>query len=348
MRILANQNFNFIRWRWHAIALSVLIIAVGLTTVVRRGGLPLGIDFSGGTVIELRFAQPVGEQAVRNAIAPVVKESVVQQVGQPGQNRIMVRLPMVEGAEKGASLEGGAKLVEDTLRAANLGEFKRENLEIVGPVIGEDLQRKGIYATVFSLIGIMTYIALRFRLSFGVGAAVASVHDVLVTLSILTLAGYELSLNVIAAILTLTGYGVNDQIVVFDRVRENLRLNRKDPMDVVINQSVNQTLPRTVITAGVTFLAVLALYLFGGDVLEGFAFTMLVGIITSTYSTIYIASAVAVVLSPQRVRTGVAATAAGAQKSPPAKSGAAPAKSGGVPVKAGGAPAGSKSSRRSS
>ena len=330
MRILANQNFNFIRWRWHAIALSVLIIGAGAVAVARLGTLPLGIDFSGGTLIELRFAQPVGEQAVRAALAPVVKESVVQQVGQAGQNRIMVRLPMVEGAEKGASLESGSKLVEDTLRAANLGDFKRENLEIVGPVIGQDLQRKGIYATVFSLLGIMTYIALRFRLSFGLGAAVASVHDVLVTLSILTLAGYELSLNVIAAILTLTGYGVNDQIVVFDRVRENLRLNRRDPMDVIINQSVNQTLPRTVITAGVTFLAVLALFLFGGDVLEGFAFTMLVGIVTSTYSTIYIASAVAVVLSPKRLRAGSATGA----------------KPGAAPAKPGGAPAGSKAGRR--
>ena len=340
MRFLAHKDFNFIRWRWHAIALSILVITAGLVAVVRAGTLPLGIDFSGGTVIELRFAQPVGEQAVRSALAPVLKEFVVQQIGKAGENRIMVRLPMVEGAEKGASLEGGAKLVQDTIRAANLGDFKPENIEIVGPVIGKDLQRKGIYATIFSLLGIMAYIALRVRLSFGVGAAVASVHDVLVTLSILTLAGYELSLNVIAAILTLTGYGVNDQIVVFDRVRENLRLNRRDPMDVVINQSVNQTLPRTVITAGVTFLAVLALYLFGGEVLEGFAFTMLVGIITSTYSTIYIASAVAVVLSPKRVRTGAAA---GAQK------GASPAKAGGsAPVKAGNAPAGSKSSRRSS
>jgi preprotein translocase subunit SecF len=332
MRTLASQNFNFIRWRWHAIALSVLIIAVGLWAVIRGGGLPLGIDFSGGTVVELKFPQPVGEEAVRTALAPVLKEFVVQQIGPAGQNKIMVRLPMVEGAEKGASLEDGAKLVESTLRAAKIGEFTRERVQIVGPVIGKDLQRKGVYATVFSLLGIMTYIALRFRLSFGVGAAVASVHDVLITLSILTLTGYELSLNVVAAILTLTGYGVNDQIVVFDRVRENLRLNRRDPMDVVINQSVNQTLPRTVITAGVTFLAVLALYLFGGEVLEGFAFTMLVGIITSTYSTIYIASAVAVVLSPKRLRAG---------GGPGAAKGAAPAKTGGGPP-------GSKTGRRSS
>jgi preprotein translocase subunit SecF len=310
MRILANKNFNFIRWRWHAFVLSMLVIAAGLTAVIRNGGLPLGIDFSGGTLIELQFAQPTGEEVVRGALAPVVKDPTVQQFGSAGQNQIMVRLPIMEGVETGASLEEGAKLVEDTLRKANVGDFKVLRKDIVGPVIGKDLQRKGIYATIASLLGIMTYIALRFRLSFGVGAAIASVHDVLVTLAILTLSGYELSLNVIAAILTLTGYGVNDQIVVFDRVRENLRTNRRDPMDTIINQSVNQTLPRTVITAGVTFLAVLALYLFGGNVLEGFAFTMLVGIITSTYSTVYIASAVAVILSPARMRSGTPGAAA--------------------------------------
>ncbi len=310
MRILANKNFNFIRWRWHAFVLSVAIIAAGAFAVASRGGLPLGIDFSGGTIVVLQFTQPVGEEVVRSALAPVTKESVVQQIGGRGENQIMVRLPMMEGIETGANLEEGAKLVEDTLRKANVGDFIPLKKEIVGPVIGKDLQRKGIYATIASLIGIMTYIALRFRLSFGVGAAIASVHDVLVTLAILTLSGYELSLNVIAAILTLTGYGVNDQIVVFDRVRENLRTSRNEPMDAVINRSVNQTLPRTVITAGVTFLAVFALYLFGGEVLEGFAFAMLVGIVTSTYSTIYIASAVAVLLSPVRMRLGTAGAAA--------------------------------------
>jgi preprotein translocase subunit SecF len=150
------------------------------------------------------------------------------------------------------------------------------------------------------MLAIMAYIAFRFRLSFGVGAFVASMHDVLITMSLFAFAGYELSLNVVAAILTLVGYGVNDQIVIFDRVRENLRTSRSESMHTVINKSVNQTLPRTVITAGSTALAVLALYLFGGEVLEPFAFVMLIGIITSTYSTVFIASAVAVFLSPRR------------------------------------------------
>ncbi|HEY7474452.1 MAG TPA: protein translocase subunit SecF [Vicinamibacterales bacterium] len=299
MRILANTNFNFIRWRWHAIVLSIAVIATGAVTMVGRGGLALGVDFTGGTVVVLQFSQPTGEEVVRAALQSFGDVSV-QKFGAAGQNQILVRLPLQAGSELGTSLDADATRVQEALKAANVGEFTPIKRDLVGPTIGRDLRRKGIMATAASLVGIMAYIAFRFRLSFGVGAMVASLHDVLVTLSLLVLFKYELTLNVVAAILTLTGYGVNDQIVVFDRVRENLRKSRQEPMDSVINKSVNQTLPRTIITAGVTFLAVFALFLFGGDVLEGFAFAMLVGIVTSTYSTVYIASAVAVVLSGRR------------------------------------------------
>jgi preprotein translocase subunit SecF len=300
MRILANTNFNFIRWRWHAFVLSIALIATGIATMISRGGMALGVDFTGGTVIVVQFAKPTGEEVVRNALSGLTGDVIVQRFGSPSDNQIMIRLPILSGTEQGSGLDADADRVQAALKAANVGEFTPVSRDLVGPTIGRDLQRKGIMATVASLVGIMAYIALRFRLSFGVGAMIASIHDVLVTLSLLMLFKYELTLNVVAAILTLTGYGVNDQIVVFDRVRENLRKSRTEPMDSVINKSVNQTLPRTIITAGVTFLAVLALYLFGGEVLEGFAFAMLVGIVTSTYSTVYIASAVAVVLSKRR------------------------------------------------
>jgi preprotein translocase subunit SecF len=306
MRILTDVNINWLRWRWHALAASWLIILAGVGVMATRG-LPLGIDFSGGTLVVIRFQQPVAIEHVRSALASIPGDKTIQPYGAASGvtgNEWLIRLPLSEDATAGAALEGAA--LEETaeqvvagLKNAGVGEFEVLSKEVVGPVIGRDLQRKGILATVFSLLGIMTYIALRFRWTFGVGAMSASVHDVLITLSILTLTGYELSLNVIAAILTLVGYGVNDQIVVFDRVRENLRVHRREPLDVVINKSVNQTLPRTVITAGTTALSVLALYLFGGDVLEAFAFAMLVGIITSTYSTVFIASAVAVLLSPK-------------------------------------------------
>ncbi len=314
MRLLANSNFNFIRWRWHAIALSTAIIVIGAVTMYRRGGLALGVDFTGGTVLVVQFQQRVGEDVVRNAVRAAGRDALVQQYGSASQNQQMIRLPMMAGREEGTELEEDANLVRQVLSSAPVGPFDVVSTELVGPVIGRDMQRRGVFATIASLLGIMAYIAFRFRLSFGIGAIVASFHDILVTLSVLALAQYELSLNVVAALLTLTGYGVNDQIVVFDRVREKLRTMRRDAMDLVINRSVNETLPRTVITAGTTFLAVLALYLFGGEVLRGFAFAMLIGIVTSTYSTVYIASAVAVLLSPKRDAT--VATASAAAKGP--------------------------------
>jgi preprotein translocase subunit SecF len=324
MRILTNVNIDWLRWRWHALAVSWLIILGGIGLMATRG-VPLGIDFSGGTLVVVRFEQPVSEEAVRKALEGVPGEKVVQRYGDEGGNEIMIRLPQSTEAEQGFELEQRANVIVNSLQKANLGKVDVRSVEVVGPVIGQDLQRKGIYATLASLFGIMCYIAFRFRLSFGVGAMIASVHDVLITLSILTFAGYELSLNVVAAILTLVGYGVNDQIVIFDRVRENLRTNRREPMDVVINKSVNQTLPRTVITAGTTAVSVLSLYVFGGEVLEPFAFTMLVGIITSTYSTVFIASAIAALLSQrkQRVAAPASASATTATPRPGRKSGRA-------------------------
>jgi preprotein translocase subunit SecF len=185
---------------------------------------------------------------------------------------------------------------------------------VVGPAIGEDLQRKGLWATLLSLLGITAYIALRFRLTFALGAIAATFHDILITLAFLVFFGYDLSLNIIAALLTITGYSVNDTIVIFDRVRENMHTARRDDLEKIVNDSVNQTLGRTLITAGTTFLSVLALYLFGGEVLEGFAFTMLVGIVSGTYSTIFIAAAVAILMSKRSEGTpsGPAAAAAAA------------------------------------
>ena len=298
MRIFDKPNFNFIQWRWHAIAFSALIIIAGLVSIATKG-LPLGIDFSGGTIVVLKFQQPVAEDGLRTALDAVPGEKVVQQYGDPGANEWLVRLPE-QATEGGASLEQGARAVLDAVTKANIGQFEVISQEIVGPVIGADLQRKGIYATLASIVGITIYIGIRFRFAFAIGAIAATLHDVLVTLAVLTFFGYDLSLNIVAAILTITGYSVNDTIVIFDRVRENLRSKRRDPLETVVNTSVNETLGRTVITAGTTFLAVLSLYLFGGEVLEGFAFTMLVGIVSGTYSTVFIAAAIAILLSSKQ------------------------------------------------
>jgi len=270
--------------------------------------MPLGIDFSGGTLVVVQFDKPVTEEQVRNAVESLPGEEVVQQYGDPSERRMLIRLPQVEGAVEGNSLEQGSAAVEQALQKAGLPNPTIINRELVSAVIGRDLQLRGIYATLASLAAITIYIGIRFRFSFAVGAIAATLHDVLVTLAFLVFFGYDLSLNVVAAILTITGYSVNDTIVIFDRVRENLRSRRREPLDKIVNESVNQTLSRTIITAGTTFLSVLSIFLFGGEALRGFSFTMLVGIVSGTYSTIFIASAIAIILSSGKARAAAAAS----------------------------------------
>jgi preprotein translocase subunit SecF len=308
MALFQNANYDFIKWRWHAIAVSAVIIIAGFAYAATRG-VPLGIDFSGGTIVVVQFQRPVTDDEVRNAlVASVPGEHVIQAYGEPSANQKQIRLPMTEGSEQGVSLEAGSRAIVDALDKAGLRPFEVINQELVGPVIGADLQRKGLLATLFSILGITAYIALRFRPAFALGAIAATFHDILVTLAFLFFMGYDLSLNVVAALLTITGYSVNDTIVIFDRVRENQRSNRRDNLETIVNRSVNQTLSRTVITAGTTFLSVLALYLFGGEVLEAFAFTMLVGIVSGTYSTVFIAAAIALLVAGKQSKGRVAGT----------------------------------------
>jgi protein-export membrane protein SecD/preprotein translocase SecF subunit len=298
-RLFRAPDWDFYRWRWHALLLSTIVILTGAGLMVARGGVPLGIDFSGGTIVTVKFAQPVSEELVQNAIPG---EETVQRYGEPADHEILIRLPQMAGTAEGATLAQEATRVVAALHAGDFPSFEVTGTEAVGPSIGADLRRKGAYATLASIAGITGYIAFRFRPSFAAGAIAATLHDILVTVSLLSLSGYDLSLNVVAAILTITGYSVNDTIVTFDRVRENLRTTPGASLEQVVNAAVNQTLGRTIITAGTTFLAVLALFIFGGDVLHGFAFAMLVGIVSGTYSTIFIAAAIAVMLSKRHQR----------------------------------------------
>ena len=294
MRIFANPNYNFIKWRWHALIFSLAIIWIGVATIFLKGGIPLGIEFTGGTQVEVQFDQPTGEDVVRRAVETISKDAMVQQVGRADERKLLVRLP--EPPQMGKDTDDG-KRVEAALRAANVGSFQVRGTDIIGPVMGKDYQRKGILATVAALGGILVYVGFRFRFTFALGAIVAAFHDILITLVFLEWFHYELSLNVIAALLTITGYSVNDTIVVFDRVRENQRTMRREPLDQIVNTSVNQTLGRTVLTAGLTLLSAISLYVFGGEVLRGLSFTMIVGIVTGTYSTVFIAAAIAIILS---------------------------------------------------
>ena len=311
MNIFTNANYNFIRWRWHAIGLSLVVILAGFGLMAVQG-LPLGIDFSGGTAI---VVQGASEGDVRRALDSIPGEKVIQQYDEPSKGQVLIRLPQIEATEAEGGLERQSRMVEQALASAGL-KTTMISRELVGAVIGADLQRRGIYATLASIVAITLYIGVRFRFSFAVGAIAATFHDILVTLAFLVFFKYDLSLNVVAALLTITGYSVNDTIVIFDRVRENLRAKRREPLEQVVNTSVNQTLSRTIITAGTTFLSVLALYIFGGEALRGFAFTMLVGIVSGTYSTIFIASAIAIILSGKQKRPGAAAPAGEAPAAP--------------------------------
>jgi protein-export membrane protein SecD/preprotein translocase SecF subunit len=294
-QLFANARANFTRWRWHALALSLVIIFAGVASAVTRG-VPLGIDFAGGTLVVVEFKQDgVTEEQVRAAVSALPGDEVVQRYGAAADRQFLIRLPLASSASDG--LEAAVRQITEALQRAALPEFSFEKRELVSAVIGSDLQRRGIYAVAASLAAIALYIGIRFRFAFAVGAIAATFHDVLVTLAFVSLAGYDLSLNVIAALLTIIGYSVNDTIVIFDRVRENARRIAADGLAAVVNLSVNQTLSRTVITAGTTFLSVVALYVFGGEALRGFAFTMLVGIVAGTYSTVFIASAIAIVLT---------------------------------------------------
>ena len=294
MHILNKTNIDFMRWRWHALALSWVVILAGVGVIATKG-LPRGIEFAGGTSVILKFDQAVSDDAVRTALDQHFpgggQNAIVQAYGVANSNQKMVRVPQV-GEESGASLSTTANAVTDAIRAGSLGNFEIVGTEIVGPAVGRELSQKGLLAMVFSLLGILAYIAFRYQFSFAVGAVVATIHDLLVTIAFLAFFQYDLTLNVIAAILTVTGYSTNDTIVIFDRVRENLRSMRRDSLINVINHSVNQTLGRTILTGGTTLLSALALFFFGGDVLRGFAFTLIIGVITGTYSSVFIAAAV--------------------------------------------------------
>ncbi len=324
MHIFKNPNFDFVRWKWHAIAVSWIIILVG-AFVIWTKGMPKGVEFSGGTIVILKFDQAPDLDKIRASLPGGGANAVVQSYGEPAAKQVLIRVHSA-GAESGGSLSATAEAVVAELTKAGMGPIAEScvpgrpgncvaGTTIVGPTVGKELEQRGILATVFALSGILVYIALRFRLSFAVGAVVATIHDLLITLAFLAIFKYELSLNVIAALLTITGYSMNDTIVIYDRVRENLRTMRRDNIASVVNAAVNQMLDRTMITGGLTLLSVIALFLFGGEVLKGFAFTMIVGIITGTYSSVFIAAAIVVIWQGRTpMRAAPAAPAAPARK----------------------------------
>jgi preprotein translocase subunit SecF len=309
LEILKNPKFDFLSKARYFIAASLIVILAGLAYMVSRniyvGSSPrgYGVEFSGGTQLIVKFAQAPDTDQVRNAVGTVAPGAVIQTFGQPSENRVLIR---VAGGGDETDLDADARRVTQALQSGYAGNpVVESSSEVVGPVVGGELRRKAILLTLLGLFFQLIYIGIRFKGAvWGAAATIAVLHDVLVTLVFLALFGYEITLNVIAALLTLVGYSVNDTIVIFDRARENLRNRRKEPLRTILNDSLNQTLSRTIISNGTTFLSVLALFLFGGEVLRGFAFTMVVGILVGTYSTMFIASPIVNWWSGRRATPG--------------------------------------------
>ncbi len=274
--------------------------------------VPLGVDFKGGTQVEVKFQNPPDQAEIRAAMdAAGIKDATVVQFDDASQREMLISLP--ESLNE-AALDTGRQQIKSALAAHYNNPVVSDSAQVVGATVGHQLEKQAALATLYSLIGMLVYLWFRFELIYGVAAVVAVFHDTLITVGFFALTNQELSLTVIAAILTLVGYSMNDTIVVFDRIRENLRLSRREKLSDLVNRSINQTLSRTVLTSGLTFLTVLALFLFGGQVLKGFSFALVVGILIGTYSSIAVAAPMLVAYQDSRAAKGKAAVLPAAKR----------------------------------
>ena len=378
MEFFRNPNIDFLGKKWYFLAFSLIFSVAGILSMLFWHGIPLGIDFRGGTLVEVKFTQAPDDNAIRAAMDRAgLHQARIQSYGPPANHEVLIDLSIQETSEQALdrgktqiinALESNAPagkqdlnnassltlfnylLDKDPLHAGTdanqrytaqaqaivnerdkvkggvlssfdddlkgvvepavlaslpdgffLSNFGVRNVSIVGPQVGQQLQTQAKLAVLYSLAGMLVYLGFRFEWIYGVAAVVTVFHDTLITVGAFSLMNREISLTVIAAILTLIGYSNNDTIVVFDRIRENLKLMRREKLSDIVNRSINQTLSRTILTAGLTFLTVLALFLFGGEVLHGFSFALVIGILIGTYSSIAIAAPILVAYQDWRV-----------------------------------------------
>jgi preprotein translocase subunit SecF len=380
-----NPNIDFLGKKWYFLAFSLVFSVAGVLSMLFWHGIPLGVDFRGGTLVYVKFAHTPNNDKIRSDLDRVgLHNAKIQSYGPPANNEVLIDLAEKETSEAAldrgkaqiiGALENNAqagktdlnnassltikdqllqkdpqhlgtdadvkytgvaqaivnyrdrvkggvlssldelKSVTDAATVASLqdsfflSDFGVRNVEIVGPQVGAQLQRQALLAIVYSLAGMLVYLAFRFEWIYGVAAVVTVFHDTLITVGAFSLMNKPISLTVVAAILTLVGYSNNDTIVVFDRIRENIKLMRREKLADIVNRSINQTLSRTILTAGLTFLTVLALYLFGGEVLHGFSFALVIGILIGTYSSIAIAAPILVAYQEWRSGRGKRPTA---------------------------------------
>ena len=392
MELFRNPTIDWLGKKWYFLSFSLIFSVSGILSLLFWHHLPLDVDFKGGTVVRIRFAEAPNTGKLRTAVDKAGLRAHVQTLGSAANHEVLITLPEAQTKESaldqgrativaalernyspaGAQAENRNKLDLDTagrgtvaafLEQANpehlppgddadakylaqaeavlhfrdsghdgllqsiaslngsadppvvsalengayLSGFNVRGVEIVGPQVGAQLRKQALLATVYSLAGMLIYLWFRFELIYGVAAVVAVFHDTLITIGAFSLANMEISLTVIAAILTLIGYSMNDTIVVFDRIRENLRQTRREPLSALVNRSINQTLSRTVLTSGLTFLTALSLFLFGGEVLHGFSFALVIGILIGTYSSIAVAAPMLVAWQERRAGARAAA-----------------------------------------
>ncbi len=311
-------NIDFLGRRKLALVISVALIVISIAALAVRG-LNFGIDFTGGTLVEVGYDKPVEVEVVRSTLLNAeYEDAIVQHFGtskdvlirMPSDDtkdasglsaRIMETLRAADSEVISTDVEG-ATGVQQCIKSGTSGDcsIQMRRVEFVGPQIGEELANQGGLAMLYALLGILVYVAFRFRWQFSVGSIVALVHDVLITLGAFAVFQFEFTLSVLAAVLAVIGYSLNDTIVVFDRIRENFRKKRKGDSVFVLNSAINDTLPRTILTSVTTLLVVLTLLIFGGEVLRGFSIALALGVLVGTYSSIYVASPAVLALGIKR------------------------------------------------
>ena len=303
MRILKNSSFDFMGKKSIALAISATIVLAGIGSLVLNGGPKLSIDFKGGTFVAVEYTENIMVEDVRSKMGEVNIDGQKfdfskEEVKHFGSNSaVSVRVPHIENSPSNFAQKIAVHLFESfpDKRPETMTEFVLSK-GIISPKIGSELSGKAVMAIFSALALILLYISIRFEFKFALGAIAALTHDVLITLGIFSLLSYEISLPIIAAFLTIVGYSLNDTIVIFDRIRENLKSSKRDSYTSVVNRSINESLSRTIITSLTTFVVVMILWLFGGEVIHNFAFAMIVGVIVGTYSSIYIASPLVIFL----------------------------------------------------
>ena len=353
--IKPNINIDFVGMRYKAFMLSGIVILLGLLALFWRGGLNMGIDFAGGTVIQVKFAKATNPDEIRDALKDLVHQSMIQQIGNTGDNEFLVRADLIT-----TELQSLSQKVEEALgKTYGQGQASVRRVEMVGPKVGQDLRQKALFAIYYALLFIGIYISGRFefkwavsgimggalllgvyllgslgigvaylimvallitlalcwvlKLPYALGALLSLVHDILITIGLFALTNKEFSIEVFAALLTLAGYSLNDTIIVYDRIRENRNKDRKMKFPDMINGAINQTLSRTMLTSGTVFFVLLCLFFLGGTVIHDFTFAMLIGVVTGTYSSIFVASPILIFYEDltrgKRTATRKAATA---------------------------------------